>query len=127
MLRVFKCKECGNIIVKLVDKCDGLGCCGSFDNVIELKANTADGAKEKHVPVVTVTEKIVSVVVGSIPHPMTEEHHVAFVILETSEGFTTKILSHTGEPKATFALAEGEKPLAVYEYCNLHGLWKADI
>lgn len=127
MLRIFKCKECGNVIVKLVDKCDGIGCCGSFDNVIELKANTTDGANEKHVPAVTVEGNKVSVVVGSVIHPMTEAHHVAFIILETNEGFQVKQLSHTAEPKATFVLNDGEKAVAVYEFCNLHGLWKADL
>ncbi len=93
----------------------------------ELKANTTDAAQEKHVPEVSVEGNLVKVKVGSVEHPMTEEHHIAFIYLETENGVTRKDLDHTGKPEAVFALAEGEKPVAVYEYCNLHGLWKKEL
>ena len=93
----------------------------------ELKANTTDAAQEKHVPEVSVEGNLVKVKVGSVEHPMTEEHHIAFIYLETENGVARKDLDHTGKPEAVFALAEGEKPVAVYEYCNLHGLWKKEL
>lgn len=90
---------------------------------IELVANTTDAATEKHVPVVTIEGDKVHAVVGSVLHPMTEAHYIGFIALVTNQNVVLKKLNHTGKPEADFVLAEGEKPEAVYEYCNLHGLW----
>lgn len=129
-MKFYKCKKCGNVIRKLVDKCDGLSCCG-VNEVVELTPNTVDAAKEKHVPVVSVSGNSVKVAVGSAAHPMSDAHHIAFIILETSTGHHVKDLvqgsSVESKAEAEFLVAPGEKPLAVYEYCNLHGLWKADV
>lgn len=92
-----------------------------------LKANSVDAAKEKHVPVVSVEGDTVNVTVGSVKHPMTPEHLITHVILETTKGYQVKALSHECEPVVTFKLCGCEKPVAVYEYCNLHGLWVANI
>ena len=93
----------------------------------ELVANTTDAATEKHVPVVTVDGANVHVEVGSTLHPMTEEHLIAFIVLVTEKGYQVAQLTAADEPKADFAVAAGDKPLKVYEYCNLHGLWVASI
>ncbi len=90
---------------------------------VELVANSTDATTEKHVPVVTVEGNAVHAVVGSVRHPMTEEHHIAFIALVTDQKVELKKLVPTGSPEADFVLAEGEKPVAVYEFCNLHGLW----
>lgn len=90
----------------------------------QLKANTTDGAKEKHVPVVDVKDGVVNVVVGSVLHPQTPEHLIEFIVVVTTNGVYRKDLTPEDEPKASFALLPGEKVLEVYEYCNLHGLWK---
>lgn len=90
---------------------------------ILLKANTTDAAVEKHVPAVTIDHNDVHVEIGSVIHPMTEAHHIAFIALVTDRKMVRKNLSFTGEPKADFKLEDGEKVLEVYEYCNLHGLW----
>ena len=118
---VYKCKECGNIVEVIVPGEKDL--CG----MELLKENTTDAATEKHVPVVEKIDGGYRVTVGEVEHPMTEEHHIAFIYLETENGVTRKDLDHTGKPEAVFALAEGEKPVAVYEYCNLHGLWKKEL
>jgi superoxide reductase len=90
----------------------------------ELVPNTVDASNEKHVPVVTRLDDCkIKVEVGSVAHPMTEEHHIAFIVLETNRGFQKADLAHEGAAEVVFALADGEKPVAVYEYCNLHGLW----
>lgn len=89
----------------------------------EVVPNTVDAAREKHVPAVTLEGNKVSVQVGSTAHPMLPEHYIQFVILETNKGFQKKDLVPGEEPKAEFLLTEGEKPVAVYENCNLHGLW----
>ena len=125
MLKIFKCNHCGNIFEVVNDAKVVPVCCG--EPIRELKANTTDAAQEKHVPEVSVEGNLVKVKVGSVEHPMTEEHHIAFIYLETENGVARKDLDHTGKPEAVFALAEGEKPVAVYEYCNLHGLWKKEL
>ena len=93
----------------------------------ELKANTSDGATEKHVPVAEVNGTTVNVAVGSVAHPMLPEHHIAWIYLQTNLGGQIKYLEAGAEPKASFALSEGETAKAAFEYCNLHGLWKAEI
>lgn len=122
-LRFFRCNHCGNITVKLVDSKVPVFCCG--EAMQELTANSFDAAVEKHVPVVERKDKEVLVSVGSVMHPMTPEHYINFIVLETENGFISKILSHTEEPKAMFMT--NDKIVAVYEYCNLHGLWVKDI
>ncbi len=125
MVKLFKCAHCGNMIEMVEDKGVKVICCGEPMQLMD--PNTTDAAQEKHVPVVTVDGNKVTVNVGSAEHPMMEEHHIAFIILETDKGVQKKFLDHTGKPEAVFALAEGEKPVAAYEYCNLHGFWKAEI
>lgn len=88
-----------------------------------LSANSTDAAQEKHVPVVKVDGDTVCVDIGSVPHPMTEAHLISFVVLQTSLGYQMHKLLHTDAPKTEFKLTKGEKAIAVYEYCNLHGLW----
>jgi superoxide reductase len=95
--------------------------------MIEIVPNTTDGAVEKHVPVVAVDGNTVTVTVGEAEHPMLEAHYIQFIILETSQGFQKKDLKPGEKPEAVFALAPDEKPVAAYEYCNLHGLWKKEI
>ena len=126
MLQFYRCMKCGNFVVFVDEKkaCTPK-CCG--DDMTELKGNTSDGATEKHVPVVSVDGDKVTVKVGSVDHPMLEEHYIQWIVLETTKGFQKKNLKPGEKPEATFALTDGEKAVAAYEYCNLHGLWKADI
>ncbi len=121
--KFFICKHCGNIVTKIVDSGVALVCCG--EEMQELTANTVDAAQEKHVPVVEVRDGYVDVAVGSTLHPMEEKHYIMFIYLATDKGGQVKVLKPGEEPKASFALKD-EKAVAVYEYCNLHGLWKAD-
>ncbi len=93
----------------------------------ELIANTTDGAHEKHVPVITVSGDEIKVEVGSVEHPSLPAHYIEFILLETTTGMHMKCLKPGMKPEAVFKLAEGEKALAAYEYCNLHGLWKAEV
>ena len=93
------------------------------EDEVVLNANATDAATEKHVPVVTVEGKKIHAAVGSVPHPMTLEHHIAFIVLVTDQKVELKTLGPLGKPEAEFVLADGERPEAVYEYCNLHGLW----
>lgn len=90
----------------------------------ELTPNTTDGAYEKHVPVIEQHGDHVTVKVGSVAHPMLPEHYIEWIILETRTGVQRKDLKPGDKPEADFAVTE--PVLAAYEYCNLHGLWKAE-
>ncbi len=97
------------------------------EDYVELKANTVDAAREKHVPNVEYEGHKVVAKVGSVRHPMTDDHSIKFIILETNKMAQIKYLNITDEPEAVFILNDDEKPVAVYEYCNLHGLWKYEM
>lgn len=122
--RFFVCEHCGNIVGLIHDAGVPMMCCGQ--KMKQLEPGTVEASAEKHIPVVTVEGDIVKVVVGSVAHPMTEEHSIQWVYLQTDRGGQRKCLLAGDEPVVTFALAN-EKPVAVFAYCNLHGLWKADI
>ena len=122
MTKFYKCENCQSVAVELIT-----GECAEEKNYQELSVGTSDGASEKHVPVVERDGNTVTVTVGSLAHPMLEEHYIMFIYLETCSGGMLAKLKPGQEPKAVFEVPEGQEPKAVYEYCNLHGLWKADI
>lgn len=124
-VKFYKCEHCGNIALKVVDAGVPMVCCG--EKMTELVAGSVDAAVEKHVPAVTVDGNKVSVVVGSVEHPMTEEHLIQFICLVTEKGYQIAPLTAADAPKAEFVVAEGDAPVAVYEHCNLHGLWVAKL
>ena len=123
-MKFYVCKHCGNIIAFASEKKCDVVCCG--EKMSELVPNTTDAAQEKHVPVITIDGNTVTVTVGSVAHPMTEEHHIAWIALATEQGNQRKTLDPAGKPEASFALVEGDKVKTAYAYCNLHGLWSAD-
>lgn len=122
-VKFYKCRHCGNVIEKLVDSKVKVVCCG--EEMEELVPNTVDASGEKHVPVVSCLEECkMKVTVGSVPHPMEDAHHIVFIYVETENGGMCVNLKD--KPEALFCVKNG-KPVAVYEYCNLHGLWKTDV
>lgn len=123
-LKFYRCEHCGNIITKLYDSGVATVCCG--EEMGEIQANTVDASQEKHVPSVSIVGNIVKVEVGSVPHPMEEKHYIMWICLQTKKGFQIKYLDPGEEPNALFAL-EDDSLLAVYEYCNIHGLWKTEL
>ena len=124
MMKFYKCAHCGKIIA-IVDGNEQIPtiCCG--EAMKEIVANTQEAALEKHIPVFEVKDNIVYVEVGSTLHPMLENHYIEWVLLETKNGNQRVRLNPGDEPKARFALLPGDEVIAVYAYCNLHGLWKA--
>lgn len=122
--RFYICEHCGNIVGLVHDGGVPLMCCGQ--KMTHIVPGTVDASKEKHLPVVTVEGDTVKVDIGSVAHPMTEEHSILWVYMQTDRGGQRKALSVGGDPVVCFALKD-EKPVAVYAYCNLHGLWKTDI
>lgn len=122
--RFYICEHCGNIVGMIHDAGVPLMCCGQ--KMTNLVPGTVDASKEKHVPVVSVTDGSVKVEIGEVYHPMSAEHSITWVYLQTDKGGQRKNLAVDSEPVVEFALKD-EKPVAVYAYCNLHGLWKTDI
>ena len=121
--KFYKCAHCGNVIEKIVDSGVPVICCG--EQMEELIPNTVDASGEKHVPVVKrLDDQTIQVEVGSVHHPMLPEHHIAFVYVETERGGIRVNL--TDEPVAIIHHGS-DRPIAVYEYCNLHGLWKTTL
>lgn len=125
MVKLYKCAHCGNIVEMVEDKGVNVVCCGQKMDLLNIIPQTPQA--KMHVPVAEADGNKVVVKVGSVEHPMTEEHHISFIILETDKGVQRKNLDPVGKPEAEFVLADGEKAVAAYEYCNLHGFWKAEL
>lgn len=121
----YVCTKCGNLVGMVHASGVKMVCCG--EEMTALAPNTVDASKEKHVPVVSVAGNLVTVKVGSVEHPMTAEHSIQWIYLETAKGGQRKSLAPGSKPEATFALTADDKPLAAFAYCNLHGLWKASV
>ncbi len=122
--KFYICEKCGNLVGMINDSGVRMVCCGQ--KMTKLEAGVVEASREKHIPVVSVDGKTVTVTVGSVEHPMSAEHSILWVYLQTDKGGQRKCLEVGGAPVVTFALAD-EKPVAAYAYCNLHGLWKAEI
>lgn len=119
-MRLYKCRDTGLLLEEI----------NNFDNNLELSfcsikgyypKEYEEGLTEKHIPEYEQDGNLVKVTVGSIPHPMTPEHHIEYVTLETNKGTYRKLLKDS--PTITFRLEDGETIINVYSYCNLHGLW----
>lgn len=123
-VKFYICKHCGNIVGLIHNAGVPLVCCG--EKMSELVPNTTEAATEKHLPVVEMDGNVVKVSVGSVEHPSTEEHYIAWVYLETAHGGQRKAIKPGDKPEVSFALQDDEL-IAVYAYCNLHGLWKTEI
>ncbi len=121
--KFLRCNVCGNLVEQINTTAVPIMCCGQ--PMMELKAGTTDGAAEKHVPVYEVNGNVVTVKVGSVEHPMTPEHYIQWIDIQTTGGIQRVNLTPSDKPEATFTINEGDEVVAVYEYCNLHGLWKA--
>ena len=121
--KLYRCSHCGNIISFLENKGVNVNCCG--EPMQELKPNTTDAAQEKHVPAAVRDGSKLTVTVGSVAHPMTEEHHIAWIMVAEKDRTQRASLLPTASPCAEFSVSES--PVTVYAYCNLHGLWTADL
>ncbi|MDY0164355.1 desulfoferrodoxin [Desulfobotulus sp.] len=121
-LEVYRCDLCGNVVEVMHGGAAALVCCGQ--PMVHLTENTVDAAKEKHVPVIERIPGGVKVVVGSVEHPMLEKHYVEWIEVIADNRVYRKDLNPGEKPEATFMI-EAEK-VVVREYCNLHGVWKAE-
>ena len=123
-IRFYVCEHCGNIIGVIHNAGVPMMCCGQKMTLLE--PGTVEASHEKHIPVVERNGNTVKVTIGAVDHPMIEEHHISWVYLQTNRGGQRKCLDVGSAPTVSFALCD-EEPVAVYAYCNLHGLWKAEI
>ena len=122
--KFYICEHCGNLIGMIHDAGVPMMCCGQ--KMKKLEPGVVEASHEKHIPVVKVDGNIVNVEIGSVEHPMIEAHSILWVYLQTDKGGQRKNLEVGKDPVAVFTLTD-EKPIAAYAYCNLHGLWKAEI
>ena len=124
-MKLYVCPVCGNVVEKIVDKGVPVVCCGK--PMVELTANTTDGALEKHVPVLSIDGDKLHVKVGEVSHPMTDEPLITTIIAVFNSQVLRVDLTSADQPEAVFAIGDYKGTIEVYEYCNLHGLWKATI
>ena len=120
-LSIYKCEVCGNIVELLHEGKGELVCCGKPMKLFV--ENTVDAAREKHVPVIKKTSTGVKVKVGSVAHPMVEEHYIEWIEIIADGKSYRQFLKPGDAPEATFAIQANN--IIAREYCNLHGLWKA--
>ena len=122
-VKFYRCRHCGNVIVKCVDSKVPVVCCG--EQMQELIPNTSEGSGEKHIPdIKRLNDCRIKIQIGSIAHPMTPEHHIAFIYVETKTGGI--MINLKDKPEAEVCTCTSQV-IAVYEYCNLHGLWKIEL
>lgn len=119
--RFYVCERCGNLVERIESSGVPMMCCGQ--PMTELVPGTVDASREKHVPQVLVQGGKVIVKVGAVEHPMQDVHYIPWVAVQTESALYRKHLQPGQPPEAEFLLGE-EKPVAVYAFCNLHGLWK---
>ena len=123
-MNFFICEHCGNLIGLIINSGVPMMCCG--EKMKEIVPNTVEASTEKHLPVAALSNDKINVKVGSVPHPMEDGHHISFVYVETQKGGQRKNLKTGDTPELNFTFTD-DKPIAVYAYCNLHGLWKTDV
>lgn len=123
-LKFYRCQLCGKIVAMVKDSGVPTICCGQ--PMEEIVPGTTDAAVEKHVPVVGIDGNKVTVSVGSVAHPMAEEHYIEWIAISTKNGTQRKVLKPGDAPQAEFALTEGDEFAYALAYCNLHSLWKSE-
>ena len=116
------CKHCGNIVAMIRDKGVPVYCCG--EKMHEITPGTTEASEEKHIPVYELEGNVVHVTVGAVAHPMVQEHYIEWICLETEHGIQYAHLSAADEPRAKFAICDGDEVRAVYAFCNQHDLWR---
>lgn len=124
-LLIYECETCGNILCMIQSSGIIPVCC---DNEMRyIAANTTDGAKEKHIPVLRQDGTRIQVTVGSAPHPMETKHKIEWIAVLTDRGIYARSLASGDMAECVFTIRPDEKIISVYSYCNLHGLWKSEI
>ena len=121
-MKFYKCRHCGNIVMKIKDSKVSLECCK--EKMSELSLNSQDYSNEKHVPVITVDNNVMTVNIGSVSHPMSVEHLIEWIYVEYENGGE---LVYLKDVPCIHVNIENKHVKAVYSYCNLHGLWYKEV
>ena len=124
-LKFYICEHCGKIVEIVKDSVVPVMCCGQ--KMKEIIPGTTEASTEKHIPVYAIENNKVVVTVGEVEHPMVEEHYIEWISLQTKSGSQRKELKPGDKPQTCFAICDGDEVEAVYAYCNLHSLWKAEV
>lgn len=124
-IEFYRCSVCGNLMIKLVDSGLTPQCCGRDMEI--LKAGETDGTWEKHIPVWRMDGCKLMVQVGEDLHPMSESHMIVCIVVKTNTGIHIRMFKATDEPEACFKLCKEEEVESIYEFCNVHSLWKAGV
>lgn len=119
----YTCRHCGNIIAMIRDEGVPVYCCG--EKMQKIHPGDTGASREKHAPVWQMEDGGVVVTVGAVPHPMTPEHYIQWICLETEKGLQVRHLTPQDPPEARFSLDVGDTVQAVYAFCNQHELWKS--
>ena len=122
-MKIYVCKNCGTVMLKLEDKSEALVCCGDKMELIDV--NTTEAATEKHLPVYEIKEGMVNIKVGEVEHPMTDDHYISFIILASDDSYLIKMLKAGDKPEVNFSYSSEYNK--IYAYCNLHSLWLTEI
>ncbi len=121
-MKFYKCNICGNVVDLVVEGGGTLVCCG--EDMELLTPKEMEEGSEKHLPVATLNGNKLTVRVGSVPHPMEENHFINFILLKYNGKVGRKDLNPGEAPEKTFTIDEDFTEIEIYEYCNVHGLWK---
>ena len=124
-MKFYICPTCGNVIELIEDHKVPVMCCGK--KMEELVPNSTEAAVEKHIPVPTVENGVLKVSVGEVEHPSIEKHWIPFVAVKASDLVMRREIKATEKPEAIFPIGDFKGEVEVYAWCNLHGLWKAEI
>ena len=119
-VKFYICRHCGNLVELIEDRGVPLNCCGTSMEL--LKPNSTDASKEKNIPVVHCLNGMMTVCVGEQRHPMEPEHYIQWIYVQTENGGMRHDLKPGDDPKTSFCLCN-DPVIAIYEYCNIHGLW----
>lgn len=122
-MKFYRCKICGNLVQLINDGGGELVCCGA--SMEELEPKTVDEGREKHIPVIERKDDVINVKVGSVPHPMTEAHYIEWIVIVYNNKVMRVNLHPNSDPSAKIKIEERFDEIEVYEYCNIHGLWKS--
>ncbi len=122
--KFYVCEKCGNLVGVIHASGVPMMCCGQ--KMTALEPNTVEASGEKHLPVVKIEGSTVTVNVGAVDHPMVPEHFIEWVYIQTENGGLRRALKPGDAPTATFCVGE-DKVVAVYAYCNIHGLWMTEV
>lgn len=125
-MKFYICKHCGNIITFMENKGVPVMCCG--EKMSELIPGSTDAHHRKN------TFRSSRSMAATSLSPSARLHirgsrstRSNGLFWRLPQGFQRKTLKPGDKPEAVFALTEGDKAVAAYAYCDLHGLWSANV